>query len=265
MSPVVSTDVVVVGMGQLGRLFAQAFLQNGRTVIPVIRGQALAARLHHDVRLVLFAVGEDSANEVLRDLPDSYLDRVVLLQNELRPSAWLSRYALADKDLSPTICIVWFEKKADKAPVEVLPSVLFGVHTQVMAAALDRLGLAHRTVLTPEELHHELCLKNLYILALNIGGLSGAATASDLLDAEFSALIDELITLEQASLNNTELTTRLDRDRLKLELNRALLADPTHACAGRSAPARLKRTLQLGQALGQSLPVCTRIFEETRS
>lgn len=270
LSLFVSAEVVVIGMGQLGELFAGAFIQSGRTVVPVIRGQALSTRLPLDVELILSAVGEESAQEVISNIPDTHLDRLVLLQNELRPLAWLSRYAPLTtsclRERAPTICIVWFEKKAAKAPVQVLPSVLFGELAPIMAIALDQLHLTHRTVLTQAELHHELCLKNLYILGLNIGGLRGATVASELLKdgSGFAPLVDELIGLEQASLSVSGATTQLDGPRLKFELEQAILADPNHSCAGRSAPARLRRTLQLGRDLDHQLPICKKTAEGSR-
>ncbi len=54
------SEVVVVGLGQLGRLFAGCLLRSGHAVIPVNRGDDVEeiAAAHPAPALVLLAVGE---------------------------------------------------------------------------------------------------------------------------------------------------------------------------------------------------------------
>ncbi len=256
-------------MGQLGRLFSEGFLQLGEAVIPVLRGQSLAARLPASPRLVLLAVGEDAVGDVLQAVPDAHLDRVVLIQNELRPDVWAARYQ--GHASGPSVGIVWFERKLQRAPHVVLPSVLYGSVAPLMSQALARLGLPARTISEPAELNHQLALKNLYILGLNFAGLSGFQRASELLDGAlfWQRLVDELIGLEQASLHHWAARTKcahpvLDRLRLKADLADALAADPEHVCAGRSAALRLVRTLKYADQLAIELVECRRIAHNNK-
>lgn len=256
-------------MGQLGLLFSEGFLQAGVSVIPVLRRHSLCARLPASPRLVLVAVGEQDVGEVLRAVPDEYLDRVVLIQNELRSSVWTPRYK--DQTASPSVGIVWFERKAQRAPHVVLPSVLYGACAPDISSALGRLNLPTRTITGRAELHHQLALKNLYILGLNFAGLTGFQRAAELLDGPlfWQRLVDELIGLEQASVSRAEArpggaASVLDRLRLKADLRAALAADPQHACAGRSAPARLARTLEYADQLSVDLVECRRIANNNK-
>jgi len=265
----VNEAVVVVGMGQLGRLFSEGFLQLGEAVIPVLRGQSLAARLPSSPRLLFLAVGEEAVGGALDAVPDAHLDRVVLIQNELRPDVWAPRYQ--GHSSAPTVGIVWFERKLQRPPHVVLPSVLHGPVAPAMSQVLARLGLPARTISGQAELHHQLALKNLYILGLNFAGLSGFQRAKELLDGAlfWQRLVDELIGLEQASLNRWAAGTGgahpvLDRLRLKADLNGALAADPEHACAGRSAGARLVRTLSYAEQLAVQLVECRRIAHNNK-
>ena len=256
-------SIVTIGLGQLGTLFSQGFLQSGFTVVPILRGTQPMVTTADAPELVLIAVGEDSVSPVLDEVPNELLGKVVLLQNELYPGLWLDRYRARGDLPGPNICIVWFEKKGDRPPVVVLPSVLYGPESEKLAQALSKLNLPSRQVTEAVELHHELALKNLYILALNIGGLAGATQASDILDAAYESLVDELIELEQAGLVAARIGTHLEVSRLKADLKGAIEADPNHACAGRSAPMRLARTILRGDAWGVELPRCRAIANST--
>ena len=101
-------DVVVVGLGQLGRVFAGGLLRVGRAVVPLNRGDDMAALAQHHPapELVLVAFAENDLHSVLAALPASWKQRVALIQNELLPRDWL-----AHGDTDPTVISVWFEKK----------------------------------------------------------------------------------------------------------------------------------------------------------
>ncbi|MBT8212555.1 MAG: hypothetical protein KJN71_05350, partial [Acidimicrobiia bacterium] len=75
-----SNKIVIIGLGQLGAVFAHGFLRSGRTVVPVTRGvaqQEVAADVPRP-ELVLVAVGEADIDAVLADVPDVWRDRVCL-------------------------------------------------------------------------------------------------------------------------------------------------------------------------------------------
>lgn len=258
----VKRQIIVVGMGQLGALLAEGFSKSGHDVVPVLRGDDLRATCEAvEPEAVVVATGEDDLQAVLAQLPESVTDRVVLIQNELRPDQWLSH------DLDPTVAVIWFEKKNGKPPTVVLPTVLFGKHAHLLGAALDHLALPHRTVTSEDELAHELVLKNLYILALNLAGLRGPKVASDLLESHrriFDEVVGELIPLEAALLKTAPpfAAISLDDGHLRRALEGAILADPQHGCSGRSAPRRLQRTLEQAERVGLETPVLTAIREE---
>ena len=83
-------SVVVVGLGEMGSVFARGFLRSGYTVHPVVRGvemQTVADEVPQP-ELVLIAVGEADLHEQLMKVPETWKDRLVLLQNELLPRDW---------------------------------------------------------------------------------------------------------------------------------------------------------------------------------
>jgi ketopantoate reductase len=263
----VNPNIVVVGMGQLGEVFARCFLRAGFTTVPVLRSQSIEGRVDEGTRLLLLAVGEADLDQALASVPNELLPQVVLLQNELRPASFSSRYQADSKKSGPTILVVWFEKKGERPPVVVLPSVLFGPQSELMQQALAKMDLPARRIDGPAELAHELALKNLYILGLNLSGLRGASRAGELLDAgaPFEALVDELISLEQAGQRAANWDVELDHQRLRRDLELSIQADPNHGCAGRTAPERLARTLELGEKWGVALPECLLIAAQVNS
>jgi hypothetical protein len=134
--------VVVVGVGEMGSVFARGFLRLGYPVYPVLRGIELAEMAKHDVQpeLVIVAVAEKDIQAVLQQVPESWRHRLVLLQNELLPNDWLLH------QLDPTVISVWFEKKKGMDSKVIMPSPVFGRHAELVAAALDTIGIATRVL-----------------------------------------------------------------------------------------------------------------------
>ena len=64
--------VVIVGMGELGELFASGFLKLGHPVYPVIRDMAMAsmASTIPEPELVLVTVGENDLHAVMESVPE---------------------------------------------------------------------------------------------------------------------------------------------------------------------------------------------------
>ena len=100
--------VAIIGLGQLGRVFAGGILRTGYQVVPVNRGDDMnaMAQAFPTPELALVAVAEPDLHAVLAALPASGKNRVGLIQNELLPRDWLE-HNIAD----PTVISVWFEKK----------------------------------------------------------------------------------------------------------------------------------------------------------
>ena len=133
--------VVLVGVGEMGGVFARGLLRSGHPVFPVNRGDDLAARAAEipDPELVLVAVAEADLPGVLERMPEAWADRLGLLQNELLPADWA---AFPD----PTVISVWFEKKPGQDAKVIIPSPVFGPQAGLIADALESIGIATRVL-----------------------------------------------------------------------------------------------------------------------
>lgn len=258
----VPDKVVIIGVGQLGRAFADAFLRSGVTVVPVLRRQSIRSVTAQapDAELVLVAVGEDDLSDALADIPDAHLDRVVLLQNELRPDQWQRRYP---EQLAPSTLIIWFEKKGFQAPKGLRPSVFHpqGALTggqQLVLSAFHKLDQDVQTITCVSEFHQQLVIKNLFILALNLVGLKTGGSAGQLLTEHrrtLDVMLDELLLLEDRLFERAGFPGMASHhDLLRAGLEAAIQSDPEHGSRGRSAPQRLERTLKLAASVGLNLP-----------
>lgn len=246
-------SVVVVGLGEMGSVFARGFLRSGYSVYPVIRGFAMSAVAEQIAlpELVLIAVAEADLHTQLANVPDVWKDRLVLLQNELLPRDW-QQY-----ELEPTVISVWFEKKKGQDSKVIIPSPVYGKHAQQVADALASLDIAATVLADEASLLHELVLKNVYILTTNIAGLEVGGNVGQLWDehnALANAVATEVIALQEVLTGKT-----LDRQALIAGMVKAFNGDREHMCMGRSAPLRLQRALALAAENNLSLPTLERI------
>ena len=243
------SGVVVIGLGQLGRVFAGGLLRVGHTVVPVNRGDDMAAlALQHPApELVLVAVAENDLHAVLAALPDTWRSRVALIQNELLPRDWHAHgYA------EPTVISVWFEKKKGIDAKPLIASPVAGRGARLLCAALTAIELPCREVETGDALLFELVRKNVYILTTNIAGLKAGGTVSSLWrehEAFTRTVAGEVIDIQDALTG-----TAHDRAALIAGMLEAFEGDPDHVCTGRSAPARLTRALAHADAFGLAVP-----------
>ena len=247
--------VVLIGVGEMGGVFARGLLRLGHPVHPVTRSVPMedVAAAVPEPALVLVAVAEGDLESVLSDLPAPWRDRAGLLQNELLPGDWQSL-------TNPTVISVWFEKKPGQDAKVIIPSPVYGPRAGLLADSLGAIGIPARQLATPDELLFELVVKNLYILTSNIAGLKVGGTVAELWDLHrdfASAVAEDVIALQEA------LTERaFDRTALIQGMLAAFLGDPDHKCMGRSAPARLERALAHARAHGLHLPVLEEIRRE---
>ena len=246
-------SVVVVGLGEMGSVFARGFLRSGYTVYPVVRGVEMHAVSDEiiDPELVLIAVGEADLHEQLAKLPEAWKDKLVLLQNELLPRDW-QQY-----DIEPTVISVWFEKKKGQDSKVIIPSPVYGKHAQQLVDALACIDIV-ATVLTDEAaLLHELVLKNVYILTSNIAGMEVGGNVGQLWEKHKSvanAVAADVIRLQEALTGKT-----LSHQALIDGMVAAFNGDREHMCMGRSAAVRLQRALTLAKENDLSLPMLERI------
>ncbi len=244
--------VVLVGIGEMGGVFARGLLRIGHPVHPVTRDLSMAelSIALPNPEMVLIAVGEKDLQANLSRLPEVWKDRVGLLQNELLPADWSG---IPD----PTVISVWFEKKPGMDAKQIIPSPVFGPKAALLAQAMQSVGLKARILQDQQELLFELVVKNLYILTSDIAGLHTGGTVGELWSGhrDFSLRVaEDAIALQEALCGKT-----FDHQQLIAAMLNAFEHDPGHQCMGRSAPVRLNRALEHAQRLGIALPTFSRL------
>lgn len=247
-------SVVMIGLGQLGRVIAGGFLRSGHVVVPVNRSDdllAVAARWP-EPKLVLVSVGENDLHPVLAALPESWRESVGLLQNELLPRDWQ-----AHNIENPTVISIWFEKKKGMDAKPLLSSPAYGPEAWRLVKALNGIDLPAHELADEAQLLHELVRKNLYILTTNIAGMEVGGDVGSLWqqhEALAREIAQDILDLQDWLTGQTN-----DRDAQLQGMLEAFQADPQHQCAGRSAPARLKRAIHHADAAGLAVPGLRRI------
>jgi hypothetical protein len=247
--------VVVIGLGEMGSVFARGLLRLGHPVYPVGRSTRMksVAKALPKPKLVLVAVGEKDLPRVLDKLPRPWRRLLVLLQNELLPDDY-ARFS------DVTVISVWFEKKAGQDSRVIIPSPALGPRAKVLRDALGTLDIPVRVVGRKRDMLFELVLKNLYILTTNIAGLRVGGTVGELQDRHADVMhgvADDVIRLQEAMTGK-----RFDHGALLAAMGEAFAGDPEHKCMGRSAPARLERALAHADRLGVELPTLRAIAAE---
>ena len=243
--------IVIIGIGELGGVFAKAFLNAGYPVYPVTRKMdiGLVANNMPDPQLVLVAVAEKDFPSVMQTLPVPWRSCIGLLQNELLPRDWQS-YHIND----PTIVSVWFEKKKGMDTNVLIPSRVYGPHGSLIAGALHGLDLACEVLSTEDDLLYELVRKNVFVFTINIAGLVlPAGTTTETLWAQHHelalAIAEEVIDVQQWLTGAT-----FDRNRLIDGLIEGINGDLQHKCRGRSARGRLERLCAVAGEAGLKIP-----------
>ncbi len=244
----IKKPIVLIGVGEMGGVFAHGFLRLGYPIYPVTRVMALttAAAACPAPEMVLVAVAESDLRTILEKMPPLWADRLCLLQNELLPRDWAQFQKV-------TLVSVWFEKKKGQGVKVILPTLVFGPHQDLVAEALRGIDIPVRRLDDEEELLFELVLKNLYILTSNLCGLKTGGTVGELWSqhqAFARQVANEVIDIQAALTTGEE----FDRERLIQGMLCAIEEDPTHKCMGRKAPARLARAIAQADSLGLGIP-----------
>ena len=240
--------VVMIGVGEMGGVFARGLLRDGHPLFPVLRDTPLAEAAEElaQPEAVLVTVGEADLPAVLAEMPAAWRDRLILLQNELLPRDWQ-----AQNIVSPTVISVWFEKKPGMDFKVIIPSPVHGPQAGLIRAALATLGIPCREV-DEAGLLFELVRKNVYILTTNIAGLKVGGTVGELWQqhAELArAVANDVMDIQFALIGE-----ELDREALIAAMVEAFEGDLQHKCMGRSAPVRLQRAVANADAAGLAVP-----------
>ena len=249
---------MIIGMGELGEIFARGFLKLGYPVYPVLRSMQLSTVVSAipDPELVLLAVGEEDLHSQLDILPEDWRDRLAFLQNELLPRDW-HRHDIVD----PTVIVVWFDKKKGRPFKALLPSYVSGPKAALITSSLQIIDVPCREISREQQLY-EMIRKNLYILTVNIAGLkmSPGSTVSKLW-ADYREMT-EILVKELLDIQEWLVQGKLPRDKLLSGMLEAFSADPEHICRGRTAPERLARVLKFADIAGISAPMLQAISME---
>lgn len=252
--------IVIIGIGELGGVFAKAFLHAGYPVYPVIREMDInaVAKDMPKPQLALVAVTEKDYPSVMPTIPGPWRNCIGLLQNELLPRDWQS-YHIDD----PTVISVWFEKKKGMDTNELIPSRVYGPQAELMANSLHGVDIACEVLATEDDLLYELVRKNVFVFTINIAGLvlaEGATTET--LWARHNelalAIADEIIDVQQWLTGAS-----FDRKRLIDGLVEGINGDLRHKCKGRSAQGRLARVIAVAEEAGLEIPRITEIKDTT--
>lgn len=241
--------VIIIGLGQLGRVFAGGLLRCGCQIVPVNRHDDMQpiAAAHPQPDCVLVAVAEPDLHPVLSALPASWRERVALIQNELLPRDWLA-HGIAQ----PSVASVWFEKKQGTDAKPLIATPVHGSQAALLVQALQAIDIPARVIESEDALLYELVRKNVYILSTNIAGIVSGGTVGELWQ-QHCALATE-VAQEVMDIQDWLTGTRNDRERLLAGMIEAFEADPQHGCRGRSAPDRLKRNLAFADQAGLAVP-----------
>jgi len=230
--------VVLVGVGEMGGVFARGILRVGHPVIPVTRNSNMddVASSYPQPQLVLVSVAENDLHDTLTRIPATWHERIGLLQNELLPRDW-QQHGFTQ----PTVISVWFEKKKGQDTKVLIPSPVYGPQSGLLVAALAALGIPALTLNSAEALCYELVRKNVYILTTNISGLITGGNVQQLWQEHQSLareVANEVIDIQEWLTGNI-----FDREQLIAGMLEGMEGDPEHMCTGRSAPGRLQRAL----------------------
>ena len=251
--------IIIIGIGEMAGVFARGLLRSGQPLYPITRAMDMAAEARQvpEPQAVVLAVAEKDLHPTLEQLPQSWRDRLILLQNELLPRDWL-RHEIAQ----PTVISVWFEKKPGQDFKVLIPSPVYGPNNGIIKTGLEAMNIPTTVLATPEQLEFELVRKNVYILTTNIAGLETGGTVQALWDQhqDFARSVADEVMDIQASLVDGQ----LERERLIAGMVEAMEADPEHQCTGRSAPSRLQRALGYADQAKLAVPTLRRVWQQHR-
>lgn len=248
--------IVVVGLGEMGGVFARGFLSAGHPVFPVLRHDTTADLADEvpDPALVLITVGEDDLGEVLVRLPEAWRSRTGLIQNELLPRDW-TKHGIE----RPTVASVWFEKKPRKPVKVIIPTPVAGPKAELFVDALAAIDIPAAAI-SDAGLIDALVAKNLYILTANIAGLRTGGTVSELWSGHRE--LAESVAAEVFEIQEHLVGAPIDGKGAVAAMVTAIEADPDHGATGRSAPSRLERARRHAAAAGIGTPTLDAIARE---
>jgi hypothetical protein len=248
--------VCLIGVGEIGGVFARGALKAGYPVYPIVRGMdavEIEKQIAHPEAVVV-SVGEKDLQACLKDMPASWKNKLILVQNELLPADWENHH------LHPTVISIWFEKKRPHDYKVIIPSPVFGHHASFVHAVLATMGIPCHILNNNDELVLELVAKNLYILTINIAGLAVGGTVGELWHAHQP--LAKNITNDILDIQFKLIGKELNREKLMLRMVEAFNGDLQHKCLGRTALERLERAIRQADKEKCSAKTLREIYEK---
>ncbi|MBU0468051.1 MAG: hypothetical protein KKD07_00620 [Candidatus Omnitrophica bacterium] len=249
-------NVLLIGAGEMGGVFARGFLKLGYAIHPVLREMSVenVANEVKEFEAIIVSVGEKDIDSVLESIPKKFQDKLILLQNELLPHSW-KKHGIDD----PTVISVWFEKKKGQDYKVLIPSPVYGPKSSLVKQALESIDIAVTELDDEQQLLFELIVKNVYILTTNIAGLEVGGTVGALIseNSQLARSVAENVMDLQFKLVGQE----LDKEDIFNAMVNAFEGDMNHKCMGRSAPSRLERALKHADELDISVVSLRKIYE----
>ena len=241
--------IVIIGMGELGGVFARGFLRCGHPVYPITRKMNIVEESQKipEPVLVLISVQESELDTVLQQIPENWKNKLGLIQNELLPRDWL-----AHNIENPSVAVVWFEKKKGMELSSILHTPCYGPNASLISNALLSLDEASPVLSSEDDLLYELLRKGLYILTVNTAGLVQNCTVGELW-AEHQALAREIAT-EVIAIQELLTGRQLPYEKLIMGMVEGIKDCPDRHCLGRSAPERLNRCLDYADKFDLEVP-----------
>ena len=246
-------ELVVIGVGELGKLLGAGALRSGLRVTPITRKMRASEVLKQVAARtpILVSVGENALPELLEALPEGHRENVILLQNELFPSTYRTH------GISPSVLIPWLLQKARMPTIVARPTPIYGPRAALIAEIFDALSLPHERLTTDAELRQALVDKYAFILTINALGLSTDRTLGMWLQEDPAQVWD--ICDEVTHLGEALAEASIDPARSQISTQEAMIALSHVPARGRSARERVERALSHAARLGFDLPALTRL------
>lgn len=251
-------NLVVYGVGELGKLFGAAALRAGIRVTPITR-QANAREILDDVAegtAKLIAVGESELDGVLSGLPARHRTDIILLQNELFPGSW------SKHDLEPTVLVPWVLQKRGLATQAAGPSFFFGPQAQLLAELLAVLELPAQPLVDTQALQQALVDKYTFILTINALGLLVDRTLGLWLQEDSTRVWD--ICREATELGARLCDAHVVAEQARLATEQGMRALSAVPARGRTARDRVERAVAHATRLEQLVPSLQSALAKTR-
>lgn len=256
-------DLIVMGLGELGQLYASAALKSGMRVTPVTRAMQPDSALQEAPRgtPVLVAVGEADLDTALASLARDRLDCIILLQNELFPAHWRRFTQQA------TVMVPWLLKKKGEPLLVARSTPVFGRHAELVCQLHHALGFGAERLANETALQQAIVDKYAFILAVNALGLLEDITLGEWLEREQAGASDgtqhtlDSLAREAAALGvrlategTTSRATDLDIESSIAQVRAGMAAMAGMRAKGRTAKDRVRRAIAHAQRFGLATP-----------